>query len=99
MKFRLFGKDDTVALVGGATDEAMTRESYDITAADIELNSPALLKVKDGASGNIKVTLAGKQKTDIILAAADVNESNIHVIKVFKTGTTISPDNAFLLWE
>lgn len=94
---RIHGKDETVAAVALATDEAMTRESYDITAADIELNSPALLKMKSTATGDIKVTLAGLEATDIVLDAADVNEANIHVIKVFKTGTTTGND--FYLWQ
>jgi len=87
-------RSENIALVAGCYDELMTKESYDITSADIELTTPALLKTKLSASGNIKVTLAGG--TDIVLAAEDVNQQEIYVKKVFLTGTTIGND--FYLW-
>ena len=98
MGFRLFSKDESVAIVAGATDEAITRDTLTLDT-DIVLNSPALLKVKSTVTtGSIKVTLAGKKATVMTIPYSEVNEANIHVVKVFKTGTDLAITD-FYLWQ
>jgi hypothetical protein len=92
------GKSSEVALIAGATDELITKFSLDLDN-DIVLKTPALLKVKSTVTtGNIKVTLAGENKTVITLAHSEVNEANVHVVKIFKTGTTCLIGD-FYLWQ
>lgn len=92
---KIIDKDEKVAAVTHAVDEAVARESYDLSV-DIELDEPALLKVTSTASGNIKFTYAGKNATVTTMDALEVNEANIHVIKVWKTGTTIATTDFYL---
>lgn len=97
---RILSKDESVAAVAVAVDEVVARDTYTLndTAADI-LKSAALLKVKSSViEGEIKVTLAGKTKTVITLDYSDVNEANIHVVKVWNTGTDLTTSQ-FYLWQ
>lgn len=97
---RIHSQDETVAAVAVAVDEVVTRDTYTLndTATDL-LGKPALLKIKSSVTtGEIKVTLAGKTKTPITLDYSDVNEANIHVLKVWDTGTDLTTSQ-FYLWQ
>lgn len=94
---QILGRKKKIIATSVGIEELVTKNSYDITSADIDLGSDyALLKVWSTASGNIKVDLAGSGTT-ITMDADNVNEANVHVSKIYQTGTTIG--NTFYLWQ
>lgn len=92
---RIVDKSEKIAARTHAVDEAIAREGYDLSV-DIELDEPALLKVSSTASGNIKFTYAGENATVTTMDAADINEANIHVIKIWKTDTELTTSEFYL---
>jgi hypothetical protein len=94
---RIVNKGENVCAVAIVTDEAIARETLTLDA-DITstlMGGPALLKVKAAVTtGNIKVDLAGG--TAVTFSYADVNEANLHVTKVYKTGTTLAITDFYL---
>jgi len=94
------GKDPKtmIACVAGAIDEVVSRDTYVLndTATSV-LTSPALLKIKSGVTNDdIKVTLWSG--TLLTMKSDDVNESNVHVKKVWDTGTSLTTAD-FYLWQ
>jgi len=94
------GKNKEVIVVTVAVDEAVERETYTLdNVATTLLAYPALLKIRSSVTtGDIKITLAGTEKTVLTMSYADVNEANIHVLKVWDTGTDLTTSQ-FYLWQ
>lgn len=97
---RILNPNGKFAAIAFGTSEAIAREKLtldaDITKALMKGN--ALLKVKAATTtGDIKVTLADGV-TVLVMSYADVNEANVHVSKVWKTGTTVAI-TGFYLWQ
>lgn len=85
------------AAVAFVTDELITKDELDLDEDIVLTGNPALLKIKAATTtGDIKVDLASG--TTITLSYADVNEANIHVKKVYKTGTSVAITD-FYLWQ
>lgn len=97
---RILNPNGKYAGVAFAASEAIARESLTLDA-DIThtlMKGNALLKVKAATvTGDIKVTMADGV-TVKVLSYADVNEPNIHVSKIWKTGTTVAI-TGFDLWQ
>lgn len=97
---KIVNKKENVGAVVFGYSEAIARETLTLDA-DITLalmKGPALIKVKAATTeGNIKVTLADGV-TVLVMSYADVNEANVHVSKVWKTGTTVAI-TGFYLWQ
>lgn len=94
-------KNKEVVAVAVGSDEVIARDGYTIDDTATNVIDTALLKISSSiTSGNIKLTLAGAEKTVITMNSQDVNESNVHVVKVWLTGTDAGiTTSGFYLWQ